>query len=130
MAKKKTEEKNNNIMMWTVVIALALGFLGGYFIARTKYKAQITIISTMVAEKAAEVDALKAGNNRIIMVNGEMMMEKDSGITRMENDIEMSNGTRVTIDGKVEDKTGATSMMKDGDSMMMNGETVSNMMAK
>lgn len=129
MAKKTTEVKNNTLM-WAVVIALAIGFLGGYFIARTKYKAQISIISSMVAEKAAEVDTLKASNNRIIMVNGEMMVEKDGDITKMDKDLELSNGTKVSIDGTVEKKDGTNTMMRDGDSMMMNGQEVTKMMTR
>lgn len=123
MAKKSGINKNN-VAMWMAAIALGIGFLGGYFMARTKYKAQIVIISNMVAQRDTMINSLKEKANRVMMVNGEMMMERDGEVGRMVKSISTSDETTIDIDGKVTKKDGSQTMMKDGDSMMIDSQVL------
>ncbi|OIP57922.1 MAG: hypothetical protein COX79_02905 [Candidatus Levybacteria bacterium CG_4_10_14_0_2_um_filter_36_16] len=119
---KKSETNKNNVTMLILAISLAVGFLGGYFMARTKYKAQLVIVSEMVSQRDTIINSLKAKSNRVMMVNGEMMMEKDGEVRRMEKSISTADETTVDINGSVTKKDGSQTMMKDGDSMMIDSQ--------
>ena len=68
----------------------------------------------------------KMGNKKmkdcVMMKDSKMMVMKDGKTMMMDQDMTMKNGTMVMKDGTVKTKDGKTSMMKEGDSMDMNGK--------
>lgn len=116
-----TKGKIYNTTTWVIIATLVLGFIAGFVVARFKYRTQIGLISTMVMDKAAEIDTLTAGNNRYFMVSGDMMEEQDGIVSRMISDMTLSDGTTITVSGKVVKKDGSIITLKNGESVLMNG---------
>jgi hypothetical protein len=59
----------------------------------------------------------------ITMKDGRMMISKNGRMTEMTSETVLTNGTRVTTNGKVIRPDGTTYMMKEGDKISMSGET-------
>ena len=116
-----TKEKIYNTTTWVIIATLVLGFIAGFVVARFKYRTQIGLISTMVMDKASEINTLTAENNRYFMVNGSMMEEKDGIVSRMISDTTLSDGTIITMSGKVVKTDGSIIFLKNGESVLMNG---------
>ncbi len=73
MASKKNSAKNNDMNMKIVLfIAFVLAFIGGYFVARAKYKPQIIELTKMVADKDDSMKQMKANANKVEMKDGKM----------------------------------------------------------
>lgn len=106
---------------WIIAVSLVLGFIAGFLVARVKYRTQIGLISTMVMDKASEIDSLKAQKNRYLMVGGTMMEERDGVIGRMTSDVSLADGTKITTGGKVTRKDGTTILLKNGEYVLMDG---------
>lgn len=121
MPKKNTPAKANSTAVWTIILCLAIGVVAGFLLARARYKPQLQITHDMVLEKVQEVDALKSRMNRLMMVNGRMLRMKDGEVTELNEDATLNNDTKVTTDGKIVQPDGTTTMMKNGDSMGMDG---------
>ncbi len=62
----------------------------------------------------------------IMMKDGKMVEIKNGKITRMTSDITFDNGRQVTTMGEVMERNGATSQMKEGDALDMNGKWLTN----
>ena len=116
-----TKEKAYNITTWVIIATLILGFIAGFVVARFKYRTQIGLISTMVMDKASEINTLTAENNRYFMVSGGMMEEQDGVVSRMISDTTLSDGTTITMSGKVVKTDGSIIVLKNGESILMNG---------
>lgn len=116
-----TKERFYNTTTWVIIATLVLGFIAGFVVARFKYRTQIGLISTMVMDKAAEINTLTAGNNRYFMVTGVMMEEKDGIVSRMISDTTLADGTMITMSGKVVKTDGSSVILKNGESVLMNG---------
>ena len=58
----------------------------------------------------------------VMMMDGKMMMIKDSKMTLMKKQITMGNGTKVMTDGMCMKKDGTKMTMKEGDHMDMSGK--------
>ena len=121
MPRKTSSTKTNPTAIWTIILCLAIGGAAGFLLARARYKPQLQTTHDMVLEKVQEVDALKSRMNRLMMVNGRMMQMKDGDVTELSEDTTLNNDTKVTMDGKIIKPDGTTTMMKDGDSMGMDG---------
>lgn len=65
----------------------------------------------------------------VMMENGKMMMMKAGTSMAMTQDMTMTNGTMVMMDGTVKHKDGTTAMLKDGQCIYMNGKMGSMKMA-
>ena len=76
MAKKSNNSLQNASQNKTVmvIILLAVGFIAGFLVARTRYKPQINTMFNMVMEKDAEVTDLKT---QIELYEAKIMMEKE-----------------------------------------------------
>ena len=74
--------------------------------------------------------AQPAMKDHVMMKDGKMMMMKDGKMMAMDQDMTMSNGTMVMMDGTVKMKDGKTMMMKDGESMAMDGKMMHKPMKK
>lgn len=121
MPKKTASTKANSSVIWTVLLCLAIGGVAGFLLARARYKPQLNTTHDMVLEKVQEINALNKRMNRVMMVNGKMMRMRDGDIAGLDEDATLTDDTRVTRDGKIIKPDGTTRMMKDGDSMGMDG---------
>lgn len=118
---KKSSRSNDTQMKAFIIVALIAAFIGGYLVARAKYKPQIVELSKMVLEKDSEMNKMKTNANRIIMKDGAMYVIEDGIVREMENDMMMPNGTKVMTDGKVVTSDNKEMMMQNGDAMDMEG---------
>jgi hypothetical protein len=75
----------------------------------------------MVMDKASEINTLTAENNRYFMVSGGMMEERNGIVSRMTEDTTLSDGTIITMGGKVVKTDGSIITLKNGESVLMNG---------
>jgi hypothetical protein len=116
-----TKEKIYNTTTWIIIATLVLGFIAGFVVARFKYRTQIGLISTMVMDKASEINTLTAENNRYFMVSGGMMEERNGIVSRMIEDTTLSDGTIITMGGKAVKTDGSIIILKNGESVLMNG---------
>ena len=121
MPKKASSKNTAPSSIWTIILCLAIGAVAGFLLARARYKPQLNTTHDMVLEKVQEVNALKNKMNGFTMVNGKVMKMTDGVITEMTEDTTLSDDTKVTVDGKIVKPDGTTTMMKDGDSMGMDG---------
>ena len=64
----------------------------------------------------------KSHPNGVMMQNGKMMLIKDGKMTTMENEIKMSNGTKVMANGSYMTENGKSMVMKEGQHMDMMGK--------
>ncbi len=60
----------------------------------------------------------------VMLVDGKTMMIKEGKMTKLESDIYLNNGTKVTPEGMCVDKTGTTMMLKEGDHLDMEGNMI------
>ncbi len=119
--KKKTATNNDMSMKVVLVVALALAFIGGYLVSRARYKPQILELNKMVLDKDQALNKMKANSNKVMMKDGTMWVVKDGILGPLEEEMEMTNGTKVMPDGKVLKADGSESMMQNGESMDMGG---------
>lgn len=123
MASKKTVTQDNDMTMKIVVIvALIISFVGGYFVARAKYKPQLMELTKMVMNKDEAMQKMKADANKVLMKDGKMWVVESGMVKEMDADIVMSNGDKVMSDGKVVKADGTEAKMENGDAMDMSGK--------
>lgn len=121
MAKKITKQKMADGVMWMVFVALVVGFVVGYLIARTRYIQKISVISENLMQSADQVNSLQDKLNRYVMINNTMMQIKDGNLSPMTEDTTLADGTKVMKTGEVVKPDGSTVMMTNGDWVAMNG---------
>jgi hypothetical protein len=109
-------------MKIVVFVALLIAFIGGYLIARAKYKPQIIELSKMVTEKDTALTQLKSSTNKLMMKDNMMWVVENGEARQMDSDIMMSNGTKVMMDGKVLNSDGSESTLSNGDAIDMDGK--------
>jgi len=119
--KKISKQKMADGVMWVVFVALVVGFIVGYLIARSRYIQKISVISEDLMQSANQVNVLNDKLNRYVMINGSVMQVKDGNLSPMTDDVTLSDGTKVTTKGEVVKTDGSTVMMTDGDWVAMNG---------
>jgi hypothetical protein len=66
----------------------------------------------------------KAHPDGVMLVDGKAMMIKNGKMTKLESDVYLNNGTKVTPEGMCTDKTGTSMMMKEGEHLDMEGNMV------
>lgn len=127
MATKKTTKADNDMTIKIfVVVALVIAFVGGYLIARAKYKPQLQELSKMVLDKDAALQQMKSYNNKIMMKEDKMWVVENGQVKEMDSDIMMPSGDKVMMGGKVMRADGTDVMMKNGDAIDMDGKMMSN----
>lgn len=128
MAKSKkntaVSSKGSSKTLWVAIIALIIGLVVGYMVAKVKYSAKITVLSIMYNQKDSQLNELRAQFNRMVMVNGQMVMLKDGEVSEMTQAVTLPNGTKVTESGEVTMPSGKSTMMQNGDSVGMDGMVV------
>jgi hypothetical protein len=60
----------------------------------------------------------------VMLVDGKVMTIKEGKMAKLEGEIYLNNGTKVTPEGMCVDKTGTTMMMKEGEHLDMEGNMV------
>ncbi|MGI8965575.1 MAG: DUF6799 domain-containing protein, partial [Limisphaerales bacterium] len=78
-----------------------------------------TYSSDTSINEASGTDKKMSKMDHIMMKDGKMMVMKGGKSMMMEEDMTLSDGTKVMKDGTMMMKDGTTKMMKDGDMMMM-----------
>jgi hypothetical protein len=123
MASKKSTKANSDMQMKiAVIIALLIAFVGGYLIARAKYKPQIIELAKMVTDKDTALSQMKSNANKVMMEGDKMFVVENGMVKPMDSDIMMTNGDKVSTSGEITKSDGSTDMMHNGDSMDMNGK--------
>lgn len=121
MAKKAAVKRSDMQMKTFIIIALIAAFVGGYLVARAKYKPQILELAKMVADKDSAMQKMKDNANKVVMKDGMMWMVEEGIVKSMDSDIMMPNGVKVMKDGRVITANGEEMMMKNGDAIDMEG---------
>lgn len=122
-SKKRTAAEQKDMTMKVVLgVALLVVFVAGYFIARAKYKPQIVELSKMVADKDESLQKIKSNTNKVMMKDDKMWDVENGELKKMDSDIMMTNGEKVTTEGEVVKTDGSSVMMQNGDAMDMNGK--------
>lgn len=125
-SKKKSAARSDNSMKIMVVAALLVAFIGGYLVARAKYKPQILELTKMVADKDMSMQKVIANANKVVMKDGKMLIVENGIVREMDVDAMMSNGTKVMQDGSVIKSGGQEMKMQNGDAMDMDGNMMTN----
>ena len=124
-SKKSTKTDNDMTMKIFVAVALVIAFVGGYLIARAKYKPQLQELSKMVLDKDAALQQMKSYNNKIMMKDDKLWVVENGKVKEMDSDIMMPSGDKVMMGGKVMRADGTDIMMKNGDAIDMDGKMMS-----
>lgn len=124
-SKKSTRTDNDMTMKIFVVVALVIAFVGGYLIARAKYKPQLQELSKMVLDKDAALQQMKSNANKIMMKEDKMWVVENGEVKQMDSDVIMPSGDKVMMNGKVMRADGTDTMMKNGDAINMDGKMMS-----
>ncbi len=124
-SKKSTRTDNDMTMKIFVVVALVIAFVGGYLIARAKYKPQLQELSKMVLDKDAALQQMKSNSNKIMMKEDKMWVVENGEVKQMDSDIIMPSGDKVMMNGKVMRADGTDTIMKNGDAINMDGKMMS-----
>lgn len=126
-SKKSTKQAENSDLKMKVIVLVALiaAFIGGYLVARAKYKPQIIELSNMVTDKDAALQQMKSISNRIMMRDDKVWVVENGTERAMDSDIVMQNGAKVMMDGKVSQSDGSEVIMKNGDAINMSGTMMS-----
>lgn len=106
---------------WTLILIALLGFAGGYLVASLKSKVEMTIVKSGIVSQEDTLSQMKERMNRVGMWGGKMMRMRDGVISALDEEIVLPNGTKISQLGKILSKDGKETMMKDGDSVLMNG---------
>lgn len=122
MASKKKVAVNDNSMKVILVVALALAFIGGYLVSRARYKPQILELNKMIMEKDGTINTMRANANRVMRRDDEMWIVKDGMVSRMEEEVMMSNGDKAMPDGMIVKSDGSEVKLQNGQSMGMDGK--------
>lgn len=129
MASKKSIKNIDNsdaTMKVIIVVALILAFVGGYMVARAKYKPQLLELSKMVSDKDQAMQKMKTEANKVMMKDGAMWVVENGLVKTMDADIMLKNGDKVTTEGKVVKSDGTESTLQNGDAVSMEGSLMPN----
>lgn len=127
MASKKSSVTQSDMTVKAfVAAALILAFVGGFFIARAKYKPQIEILTRMVNEKDEAMQKIKSNANKVMMKDGMVWLVEDGLVSEMNNEVVLRNGDKVMADGKVVKSDGTESTLQNGDAIDLEGNIMPN----
>lgn len=121
MASKKASSNKDSSMKVILVVALALAFIAGYLVSRARYKPQILDLNKMVMERDESIKMMKASVNRIMKHDDTLWMIEDGILREVEEEVTLSDGSVVGLDGTVTRKDGSQVMLQNGDSIGMEG---------
>lgn len=121
-SKKTYSTKNNDMTMKvTVLVALVVAFLVGFFIARAKYKPQVAALTNMIQQKDQAMSQMRANANNIKMQDGKMWVVQQGVVKEMSSEVTLSNGDKVEPNGEVIKGDGSKMTLQNGQAMDMDG---------
>ena len=125
--KKSTNITNDDMKMKVVIIvALIVAFIGGFLIARAKYKPQLVELTNMISDKDAAMQQMRSNENKIQKKEGKMWIIENGMAKEITTEVVLVNGDKVMVDGTVIKSDGTSTKLTDGESLDMNGNLVSN----
>lgn len=110
-----------------IIIVIGVAFAGGYLVARERYKPQINELSAMVIDRDDKITELNNLRNRLYMVDGELVQNKDGEITVIEDIFLLTDGSRVGNNGVVTRPTGEEEELMEGEMLFTDGTIISQM---
>lgn len=124
----KTKKGSLNKTHGAIIVFLIFfifGFLAGYFVAKARYVADISVISQMVANRDSTIQQMDQQKNRVIMTNQGVMLERNGVISPLNGMIVLSDGTKVMANGEYTKPDGSVMKLRIGESLGMNGMMLS-----
>jgi len=118
MAKAKGSENHARLI---IILGLLVAFVVGFMVARARYKPQILELNKMVSEKDQAITRMKADANKVMMRDDTVWVVENGIVSEMVETVELTNGDKVTPEGKVMKAEGGESTMINGDAIDMNG---------
>ena len=110
-----------------VIIVIGVAFAGGYLVARERYKPQINELSAMVIDRDDKITYLNNLRDRLYLVDGELVQNKDGEITVIEDIFLLTDGSKVGRDGIIVRPTGEEEELKDGEVLFTDGTIITQM---
>lgn len=137
MAKAKTKtktvpakqiQKKAHVITWVVFLALILGLVGGFMIAKAKYMHKIDLISVMFSKRETERNQIKSKMgkmNKVMKQSGEVWIMKDGNVMILEKEFTLSDGTKVMPSGRyMKPEQNDIMILQDGEGLDMNGNLI------
>lgn len=104
-----------------VIIVLGIAFTVGYLVSRERYKPQIKNLSTMVIERDDKITYLNSLRNRLVLTDGTLIQNIDGEIMILDENVLLSDGSRVSLTGIITRPNGDIEELEEGDSLFMDG---------
>lgn len=117
-----------NTIVAIALVALILGFIGGFTVARQRYKPLLQANSDAIIQKDAEINKLNAQAMEVekaktadtsttyMIKEGKMMVEKEGLTDAVSKDVTLADGTKVMVNGTVMKKDGTKIKLSEGES--------------
>jgi hypothetical protein len=118
------EAKSTMSTKLLIIIVLGVAFVAGYLVAREKYKPQINELSSMVIDRDDKITYLNNLRSRLVLVDGQLIQNKDGEIMIIEDNLLLSDGSRVTVGGAITRPNGEIVQLEEGDSLFIDGTIV------
>ncbi len=125
-SKKSTTQDRDKSMKIMLIVALVIAFVGGYLVARAKYKPQILELNKMVADKDKTMEKMKADANRVVMKDGAVWIIQNGVMSALDHEMSFTNGDKINSEGKITQKDEKEVLLQDGDSVDMDGNVAHN----
>jgi len=136
MAKAKTKkttavraqkvQQKAHMITWVVFLALIIGLVGGFMIAKEKYMHKIGLISVMFSQRDSELNEMKykmGKMNKVMVEQGEVWVIKDGTVMVLEEELTLPNGTKIMPNGRYE-KDGTVKVLEEGQALDLEGNFV------
>jgi hypothetical protein len=118
------EAKSTMSTKLLIIIVLGVAFVAGYLVAREKYKPQINELSSMVIDRDDKITYLNNLRSRLVLVDGQLIQNKDGEIMIIEDNLLLSDGSRVTVGGAITRPNGEIVQLEEGESLFIDGTIV------
>ena len=112
----------NSILVFTAML-LSLNVLAETDSTKVKKMHKRVVTHKRVTTKSYSTHKA-AHPDGVMLVDGKTMMIKEGKMAKIESDVYLNNGTKVTPEGMCVDKTGTTMMLKEGEHLDMEGNMV------
>jgi len=83
----------------------------------------ILLFAFFVLAAGVSAQETKKMKDYVVMKDGKMMVVKDGKTTAMDKEMTLPDGTRVMLDGKVMMKDGSTKILKNGETLIIEGRS-------
>jgi len=118
------ESKSTMSTKLMIIVVLAAAFVGGYLIARERYKPQIKELSSMVIDRDDKITYLNNLRNRLFLKDGELMQNKDGEVITISETVMLTDGSKVNTIGEITRANGEKENLEGGEILFMDGTVV------